>query len=225
MPFADQRGAAARLLQQRRQGRVGWRQADILGARRIDRLLEADRETILIASGSQGRACRRADRGVGVALREFQPLDCQAVYVWRRVVVLTVAAHISVAEVIRHDEDDVRPCRLRPGCAAKANPCQGQRTRGSCLDESTTRNCALLRHVSPLLLNRSVIGVNANILLRFAEAKRWRAKKLSRRMELPVRNCVVRCWPRGCRDRRLPLRKMTYGEKASRYTSRRDLAR
>jgi hypothetical protein len=41
MPFADQRGAVARLLQQRRQRRMVRGQADILRSRRIDRLFKA----------------------------------------------------------------------------------------------------------------------------------------------------------------------------------------
>mgnify|MGYP003694794821 CR=1 FL=1 len=35
-------------------------------------------------------------------------------------------------------------------CATKANPCQRQRTRGSRLDKSTTRERVLLRHMSLL---------------------------------------------------------------------------
>src|SRR5947208_14146609 len=100
MPFADQRSAVARLLQQRRQRWMAWRQAGILGTRRINWLFKSDRQTILIAPGDQRRACRRAHCGIGVSLRESQSLDCQTIYVWRRVVALTVATYIRVAEVI-----------------------------------------------------------------------------------------------------------------------------
>jgi hypothetical protein len=80
-------------------------------------------------------------------LREPQTLDRQAINVRRRVITLAVATHISVAEVVCHDEDDVRFWRLRPACTTKANPCQRQRTR---LDKSTTRERVLLLHMSLL---------------------------------------------------------------------------
>src|SRR4029453_5697922 len=149
MPFADQRGAIARLLQHRRQSGVAWRQANVLGAYWTNWFFQPNRQTSRIASSDQRRARRRAVGGIGVTLRESQSLDCQPVDVWRCIVAVTVATHISVAEVIRQDEDDVRLCRLSGGRVTKPHPRQRQRTRGSRLDKSTTRNCALLRHGHP----------------------------------------------------------------------------
>src|SRR5260370_335132 len=90
--------------------------------------------------------CRRANGRVRVALREHQSLDRQAVDVRRRIITLAVAAHVGIAEVIRHDEDDVRFDSLRPTRTAEAEPGQRQRARGTRLDKSTTRNYAALRH-------------------------------------------------------------------------------
>src|SRR5258707_2670262 len=125
---------------------MAGRQADILGSRRIDRLFEPDWKAILIAPGDQRRARRRANGRVRVALREHQSLDRQAVDVRRRIITLAVAAHVGIAEVIRHDEDDVRFDSLRPTRTAEAEPGQRQRARGTRLDKSTTRNYAALRH-------------------------------------------------------------------------------
>src|SRR5262249_25658025 len=126
MPFANQRGAVARLLQQRWQSRMAWRQADILRRRRIDRLFKPERKAILISSGCQGRPRRRAEGRVRVSLLEHQSFERQSVDVWRRVVSLAVAAHVRIAEVVRQDEDDVRFDSLRQTRTAKANPSQHQ---------------------------------------------------------------------------------------------------
>src|SRR5450631_2732842 len=146
MPFSDQRRAISRLLQQGWQCGVAWRQADPFGTRRKKRLFEPNRQASLIAPSDQRRARRRAVRRVGVRLCEFQAFGSQPIDVRRRIVPLTIAAHIRIAEVIGQDEDDVRLCRLSPGGATKTHPRERQRTRGSRLDKSTTRNCALLHH-------------------------------------------------------------------------------
>src|SRR6266581_6864497 len=126
---------------------AGW-QTNVFGSLLTDRFLEAHRKTHLIAPGNQPRACRRATRGIRISLRELQSLDRQTVDVRRRVVTLAVAAHVRIAEVVRHDEDDVRLDGLCPTYPAKSDPCQGQRTRGSRLDKLTTGKRPLnMRHV------------------------------------------------------------------------------
>jgi len=154
MPFAHQARAVARLLEQRRQGRMARRQPDTLRRRRVDRLFQADRQAHLIAPGDQPGARRRAVGGIGIALREPQPLERQAVDVRRRVVALAVAAHVGIAEVVGEDEDDVRLGRLRKAGTGKAHSGQRQRARGSSLDEAATAHHVLVMGhcVSPLLV-------------------------------------------------------------------------
>src|SRR5215475_8867548 len=64
MPFADQRCAVAGATKQRRQRRMAWGQPDVPGRARVDRLLQSDREAILVASSDQRRARRRAHGGI-----------------------------------------------------------------------------------------------------------------------------------------------------------------
>ncbi len=129
---------------------MAGRQADAFRRRCIDRFLEANRKTHLIAPGNQPRACRRATRGIRISLRELQSLDCQTVDVWRRVVTLAVAAHVRIAEVIRQNEDDVWLGGLCPTYSAISAPRESQGARGGRLDKSTTRKRSLnMRHVGP----------------------------------------------------------------------------
>jgi hypothetical protein len=121
MPFADQRGAVACLAKQRRQRGMIGRQADVLRRYGVDRLLQADREAILVAAGDQRGARGRADRGIGVALGEAHSLKREPVDVRGEIVALAVAAHVGVAEIVRHDEDDVWLGRLRAQRAAEAH--------------------------------------------------------------------------------------------------------
>jgi hypothetical protein len=120
VPFADEARAVARLLEQRRKGRMARRQPDVFRRRGVDRLFEAHGKTHLIAPGDQAGACRRAVGGIGIALREPQSLERQPVDVRRGVVALAVAAHVGIAEIVRQDEDDVRLGALRKAGASEA---------------------------------------------------------------------------------------------------------
>src|SRR5713101_9579360 len=173
MPFADECRAVARFLEQRGQRRVAGWQANAFRRRYIDRFLEAHRKTHLIASGNQPRACRRTTRGIRISLRELQSLDCKTVDVWRRIVTLAVAAHVRITEVVRQNEDDIRLGALRPTCAAKSDPHQGQRARGGRLDKSTTGKHPLnIRHVVLPVLSQlrttlqSCSGPSASLTIR-----------------------------------------------------------
>ena len=104
MPFADQLGRIVGLLEDRRNGRMVWRQANVLRRIRADRLLEADDEPLLIAPGHECGARGRAARRVRISLRKAHALRREPIDVRRRVVALAVAARIGVAEVIGHDE-------------------------------------------------------------------------------------------------------------------------
>ena len=84
------------------------RQADAFRRCGVDRFFEAHLEAHLIAPGDQAGAGWRAIGGIRIALRELESFDRQPVHVRRRVVALTVAAHVRIAEVVREDEHDVR---------------------------------------------------------------------------------------------------------------------
>src|SRR5262249_49104567 len=80
------------------------RQADALGGCRCNWLFQADRKTILIASGNQCRACCRTVGRIGIGLGESRALKRETIDIWRCVVALAVAAHVGVAEVLRENE-------------------------------------------------------------------------------------------------------------------------
>src|SRR5262245_25547510 len=124
MPFADEARAVARLLEERGKGWMARRQPDAFRRCGVDRLLEAHLEAHLIASGDQSSARWGAIGGIRIALRELEAFDRQTVHVRRRIVALTVAAHIRIAEIVREDEHDVRLGGLCKAGAAEAGQCQ-----------------------------------------------------------------------------------------------------
>ena len=114
MPLADQRGRVARVAHQRGHGRLldGGRPT----SRLPERLLQADRQAVLVAPGDQADARRRAHRAVGVGVREHHALGRQPVEHRRRVVAPAVATEVGVTEVVGHDVQDVR---LAPAAALR----------------------------------------------------------------------------------------------------------
>ena len=113
MPFADQRRAVAGLLQQGRQRGMLRRQTDV--GCRTERLFEPDAQPVLVAARDQCGSRRRAHRGVGVRLEEPHALRRKPVDVRRAEIAAPVAGNIGIAEIVRHDEDDVRTPRLSEG--------------------------------------------------------------------------------------------------------------
>jgi hypothetical protein len=81
VPLANQAGRIAGIAQEGRQRRVRGRQAErrIAPAVAVDRLVSAAAQAVLPAAGHQREASGRADRGVGVTLREAQSLLRHAV--------------------------------------------------------------------------------------------------------------------------------------------------
>src|SRR5258708_6449800 len=105
MPFTDKRCAVAGAPKERRQRRMAWRQPDVLGRVCVDRLLQSDREAILIASSDQGRTRGRTHGRIGIGLGKFHPFERKPVHVRRRVVGLAIATHIGKAEIVGENED------------------------------------------------------------------------------------------------------------------------
>src|SRR5260370_21816865 len=106
MPLADQAGAVARPLQQRWQGRMLGRQADLGVARQ--RLLEPEPQPILIAAGDQRETRGGADGGIDVALKKAHSSRGDAVNIWRREVAASVTAHVGIAPILGKNKDHLR---------------------------------------------------------------------------------------------------------------------
>src|SRR5215471_5420258 len=79
MPFADQRSAIARVLQDRRQGRMIRRPADLPWGACAQRLLEPYRQPVLVTPGNQRYARSRAYRRIRISLREAHAFRSDAV--------------------------------------------------------------------------------------------------------------------------------------------------
>ena len=108
VPFADQRGAVAGFFEQRRQRGMFGRQADV-ACGPGERFFQADGQAVLVASGDERDAGGGADGGVGVGLGEADAFGGEVVEDGRAVVWAAVAGEVGEAEVVGHDEDDVRP--------------------------------------------------------------------------------------------------------------------
>jgi hypothetical protein len=116
MPLANQTGAIARLLQQRRQGRMIRRQADIRAT--CPWLLEPKPQPILVATGDQRETCRGADGRIGVTLKEAHSSGGDLINIGRGEVATSITGHVGIAEVVSQNEDDVRWLRRRLGIGA-----------------------------------------------------------------------------------------------------------
>ena len=108
MPFADERRPVPDPLEQRGQGGMFGRQADSRVGR-CQRLFQPQREPVLIAARDQRQARRGADRGVRVRLQKTDAVGGDAIDVRRVEIGTSVARDVGVPEIVRHDEDDVRP--------------------------------------------------------------------------------------------------------------------
>ena len=200
MPFADQRGAVAHLLQQRWQGGVARGRPNSAGpgAEMGSSSPTANR---LIAPGDQRHACCRAVGGMEYRCVNLQSLDGQPVDVGRRIVALTVAAHIGVAEVIRHDEDDVRIGRLSPGGRPRPTPASANEIAAVVWTNRRRETCSVAPGRSS---SQAASGRSRN------ESTGWQAKSSSGQREDPMAAAAPSewafffpyrpaCFPRSCR--------------------------
>src|SRR6202048_2793758 len=156
MPFADQAGAVARLLQQRWQGRMIGRQADIRVARPW--LLEPQPQPILVAAGDQRETRSGAEGRIGVALKEAHSSRGDAVNIWRGEVAASVTGHVGIAEVVGKNKDDVRRPRCRLGIRRDAPRRERSRPEGGIAQQLTTRHSRLPSHRRVLRLNFATAG-------------------------------------------------------------------
>jgi hypothetical protein len=108
MPFADQRGLVAGLLQERRQGRMVRRQTDLARHARAQRLFEPDRQPVLVTPGNQRDAGGGADCRIGIGLGEAHALGGDAIDIGRGEIAAAVAGNIGIAEIVGENEQNVR---------------------------------------------------------------------------------------------------------------------
>ena len=121
----------------------------------VDRLLQPDRDAVLVAPGGERGAGRRAHARVRIALRQPHAPGRERVDPWRRVVAPPVAAEVAIAEVVGHDEHHVgqgaRVGRAPPG----PKPGRSRPARAACRRARAPRRRAAARG------GRSSIAVTA----------------------------------------------------------------
>ena len=124
MPFAENsRGIALRLQRLGKRKRVE-RQAPALAGAAAEGALELPAEAVLVQSGEQRGAGRRAHRPVAVVIREAHPLGREPVDIRRAIARAAIATQIAVAEVVRENDDEVgtRARRGRGGDCRQRKP-------------------------------------------------------------------------------------------------------
>src|SRR5215831_8886007 len=144
MPFADQGSAVAGLLQQRRQGGMLGRQANLRVA--DQRLLEPQPQPVLVTAGDQRETRGGADGGIGVTLKEAHSSRGDAVNIWCGEVAASVTGDVGIAEVVGKNKDDVRRFRGRLGIRTDATRRERSRPEGGIAQQLTTRHSRLPSH-------------------------------------------------------------------------------
>ncbi len=95
-------------------------------------------DTLLIPPRQQGRARRRAFRGVGIERREAHALGGNPVDTRRADVLAAVTSHIAIAEVIGHDQHDIRAAGSgRTDALTRTNPHRARQQPSGISDEPT----------------------------------------------------------------------------------------
>src|SRR6516162_5858285 len=91
--------------------------------------------TILVAAGNQGNPSIRAQRRIGISLREANALSGKPVKRRSLVIGLTGAAEVGIAAVVDDDEQDVWPACWHAVVSGKSDliGCGGAATWGSLL--------------------------------------------------------------------------------------------
>ena len=115
VPFADQSGGVAGVLQRLGQGHFGGGQAAGGDGAEDAELIVGHAGADGVASGHESGAARGADLGGGIELREAQAFGGHTIQIRRLDRRVAVAAEVAVAEVVGQDDDDVR---LRGGVGA-----------------------------------------------------------------------------------------------------------
>ena len=132
---------------------MAWRQPDSGRTFSRQRLLQPDFQPLRIASGDKRASRRRADRRRGVGTRELDALLREPIEVGRLIVGAAKTAQITVAQIVREDEEDVRPGTLRRAVSRDGTNRGSHRRAGGDLEKLATcdapRHAAMLRKPSP----------------------------------------------------------------------------
>ncbi len=111
MPFSNDSGAVSGFLQKHWQG-DGARADDSRAVRRGD---AGSFFTESLGAGEKGIASGRAGGCGAIATSETGAFSGQLIEMWGLEASMAVARDIAIAEIIRHDHDDIRLPLLRPG--------------------------------------------------------------------------------------------------------------
>ena len=63
---------------------------------------------MLVLSGQQSRARRRAHWTIGVKIREFHPFGGHRIEVGRSVVLVAIATNVTITKIVGHNQYEVR---------------------------------------------------------------------------------------------------------------------
>ena len=102
VPFADVRGGVAGLLEQLRQCVDAARQMGFVIAEML-----ADVKPQRVTSGEDGSACRRADGGRRIELRQLDATGRQGIQVRRLDRLAPETGEVRITQIIGEDEDNV----------------------------------------------------------------------------------------------------------------------
>ena len=166
VPFSDDAGRVADLLQRLGQGDLGGRQT-VVRVLEEHPLAPAEHPAPQVyAPGQQGRPARRADRGLRVEAGPALALGGHAVEVGRADRRVPVGAEVAVAEVVGEDDDDVGRWALRGEPLGRTerrggNPRRGPERRQAARREGTRAPRPPLRDRATMPSRRYRRGVTA----------------------------------------------------------------
>ena len=139
---------------------MSWRNTDVSSR---NGFFESNGKAVLIAAGYQSGACRGANGAVRIGLSKAHPLTGERVDVGRLEVRLAVTRQVCVAEVICHDEQDVRAascarCRIASRSSSYGNStseqpatCYGKLHHSYPHSGTHITRCAHAKAINPLM--------------------------------------------------------------------------
>jgi hypothetical protein len=153
MPLADEGRVVAVLPDERGNRRMAWRQPGSGRPSSRQRLLQPDFQPLRVASGDKRTSRRRADGCRGVGAREPDALLREPIEGGGLVIGAAMTAQIAVAQIVREDEEDVRPGTLRRAASRNGTNRGSHRRAGRDLEKLATcdapPHAAMLGKVSP----------------------------------------------------------------------------
>src|SRR6266566_10135613 len=117
-----------------------WWKSDVLPRICSERLLQANRQPILVPAGDQRgpRCCTY--RRIRICLRESHTFRGNPIDIWSRIVTPPVAGNVGIPKIVGHNEHDIRRTGLR-----------NERSQGRCCEEFTSRQVMRVHGILLLL--------------------------------------------------------------------------